>query len=116
MNAVIEVPRSLRSVSSKTFYRCDLYWPQARLAVEYDSDSYHSGADNIAEDARKRTALALQNIEVVTLTSRQILNPSELDSVAALLAKRLNVRLPKPTRKWRERNMQLRAQVLDFSR
>lgn len=45
-----------RAVTSKSSYRCDLYWSEHNLAVEYDSDDYHTGSDRIADDAERRNS------------------------------------------------------------
>jgi len=85
-------PKSKRG-SGKSYYVCDLFWPEANLAVEYDSDFYHTGADRIASDARKRQNLDSIGIKVITVTSRQIRNINEFDIVTKQIAEKLNKRV-----------------------
>ena len=93
MNAVVPVPDKDRAHVGKSFYRCDLYWPEARFAIEYDSNLHHTGAGRIAQDASRRTDLAYLGVEVATLTQGQVRDRRELDRIALLLAKRLGKRL-----------------------
>lgn len=46
----------------------DLWWEGARLDVEYDSNAFHTGPDQIARDARRRAALTSMGIDCVTVT------------------------------------------------
>jgi len=87
LNHDILVGKAAQKAAGKSRYCCDLYWPAAKLAVEYDSNAYHTGADRIASDAKKRNALDFMNIQVVTVTWAQIKNIVELKRVALLLAK-----------------------------
>lgn len=93
MNGVVSVEARYRSHVRKPYYLCDLYWPEARFAIEYDSNLHHTGAERIAEDAIRRIDLAYLGIEVATLTQRQAFDRREMDRIAQLLAKRLGIRL-----------------------
>ena len=83
---------ALRS-ASKSYYVCDLFWPDYDLAVEYDSDYCHTGTKNIAADSKKRNALALMGITVITVTKNQLYSRIELEKVARILANHLDKRL-----------------------
>ena len=93
MNAVISVSAKDRPFVKKSCYKCDLYWPEARFAIEYDSNLHHTGAERIAEDASRRADLAYLGVEVATLTQRQAYDRRETARIARLLAKRLGKRL-----------------------
>lgn len=56
-NHRIDPGRRWRGAADRGHYRCDLYWPDRRVAVEYDGGLAHTGADRIAADARRRAAL-----------------------------------------------------------
>lgn len=70
---------------------CDLYWPQHDLAIEYDSDEFHTGRDKINADASRRIDLALRNVEVVTVTKDQLYRAEAFDDVARLVAKKMGI-------------------------
>ena len=93
LNYGIEVPVGGRSSSRRVRYRCDLYWSEAKLAVEYDSDMFHTGSKRIAGDAAKRTNLTHAGVTVVSVTRSQIFDARRFDEAAALLAKRLGGRI-----------------------
>lgn len=60
LNARIDVSSKNGLNQSKRYYVADLYWPEARFAVEYDSDRWHVGPERIGQDAARRNALLFQ--------------------------------------------------------
>jgi len=99
---------------SKPYYVCDLFWPQANLAVEYDSDFYHTGADRIASDSTRRNALSALGIFPLTVTSRQLQNANEFANVAEQIAKRLGKRLRYDGRQFSIARRELRKVLLPY--
>lgn len=89
LNVAIAIPKAKRNLFMKDYYVCDLFWGDALLAIEYDSDQYHMGIDRIGNDAAKRNALELMGIKVVTVTNKQIKNNTELEIVARIVSKAL---------------------------
>jgi hypothetical protein len=53
------------------FIAPDLLWKDAKLCIEYDSDTHHSGSERIARDASRRDVLEELGLRVVTVTSEQ---------------------------------------------
>ena len=111
MNHAIPVPRHIWRAVGKRTLRCDLLWPEAKLAVEYDSDLYHTGADRIAADATRRTALAEMGFEVVTVANRHLRNAAEFQIIARHLGNRLGKRF-RPGPSWLSKHIELREQLL----
>ena len=93
MNRRIDNGQAARQRSGTAYHSCDLFWPEAGFAVEYDSDFYHTGANRIAKDAEKRNNLADLDITVITVTSRQVRIAAEFDGLARLIARKLHKRL-----------------------
>jgi very-short-patch-repair endonuclease len=93
LNHRIDVSDRAKKAASKTFYVCDLYWPDANVAVEYDSDAFHTGAQRIANDSKRRNALIFMGVQVVVVTRQQIYNSVEFNKVVRLLAKNLSKQL-----------------------
>ena len=79
--------------AGKAFYKCDLFWADANVAIEYDSDLYHTGADRIANDSKRRFDLDALGIDVITVTRSQIRNAVEFDGMVKRIAKKLGRRL-----------------------
>ncbi|MCL1896611.1 MAG: hypothetical protein FWG03_08705, partial [Clostridiales bacterium] len=82
-----------RPEPGKEYYVCDLFWPEARIAVEYDSNLYHTGADRIASDAKKRLDYKALGITPITVTSGQVRDAIEFEGVAKLIARGLQRQL-----------------------
>lgn len=117
MNRRVDVPGHLAWQVSSSYFCCDLYWESARLAVEYDSDSYHTGPERIFRDARRRGELSLLGVDVMTVTRAQVRNAIEFDKVAHAIAARLRHRLRLDRMvDWHARNRDLRARLLLSSR
>ena len=94
LNLRFDVEGEARRVSDKRFYRGDLCWEEARVALEYDdSDAAHTGSERIAADTKRRNALVYMGVTVLGVTRRQAFDFGELDKVACILAKLLGVTL-----------------------
>ena len=114
LNARIEPNRFARGTANKQCYYCDLYWHDARLALEYDSDAHHTGPERIAADAMRRNTLELMGIKVISVTNEQIKSSEETRKLAITLSKHLGAQLrlkePDFTRKFIELRKGLFAQ------
>lgn len=108
LNFRIDAPRRERAADGKSYYLCDLYWPQAKIAVEYDSDLEHTGPERIAEDAQRRNEVTGLGVTTVTATREQVMNPEKLDRIAHQLKRALHVR----TRSEREPNPCVRERLI----
>ena len=81
----------------------DLYWPEGDIAIEYDSNLHHTGAHRIAQDARRRNSMEMDNHQVVTVTNQQLAYAQGLDGIAHIIAKALNKRIRfSSENSWRE--------------
>lgn len=64
----------------------DLLWERPRLAMEYESDEFHTGADRITTDSRRRLALETAGYDVVTVTNAQMRSLRDFDAIAEHVA------------------------------
>lgn len=112
LNARIDVSSKNVLNQSKRYYVADLYWPEVRFAIEYDSDQWHVGPERIGQDAARRNALLFQGVNVVTVCSQQIMSESKMDDVAHIAARALGRSVRPRARDWRKRNRELRRVVL----
>lgn len=85
------IPLSVRDkkLLGKSHFICDLYWPDRRVALEYDSDTFHTGADRISHDSQRRNALAHQDVTVLTMTAQTFRNVDAFNKTGRILAKHL---------------------------
>ena len=98
LNHRLNLTRSEQVVAGRSFVKCDLYWENGNLGVEYDSDREHTGSDRISSDAARRGALAFANTTVITITRRQYNNLSQMTAIAKELAKLLGVQSARAAR------------------
>lgn len=105
-----------RGVAEKGHYRCDLFWPEQRVAVEYDGELAHTGADRIAADARRRAALQAMGVTVISVTRDQLYRPASFRRLAKTLQLMLGVRPRARCADYAERQHALRARVLGYER
>ena len=87
LNHRITVPKKAYAAVGSPFFICDLYWPQYRLAVEYDSSEFHEMRPSIAKDSARRNALSYLDVQVVSVTNEQIRDSQAFDHVARLVGK-----------------------------
>jgi hypothetical protein len=93
LNSTITPARSAKRSADKSHYRCDLLWPDYLLAAEYDSDQFHTGADRIASDSKRRNLLSSVGVLTITITREQIKDAVEFEKAVRLLASNLGKRL-----------------------
>lgn len=97
-------------------YRCDLFWPKAGFAVEYDSTLFHSGTEKLSADSIRRSDLALSGKEVLSVTKNQVYLIEEFDRVAKVVAGKLNKRLRYKNPQFSKAQGELRRQLLQQSK
>jgi hypothetical protein len=108
LNCRIVPVKAAKRSASKSFYSCDLFWSNIDLAVEYDSDLYHTGAERIASDSKRRNTLTSIGVLVITVTRKQIYSVVEFEKVARLIAGNMDRRLRFKNPKFADTHRELR--------
>lgn len=111
LNHTVRIPSPMAKWAGKCSYRCDLYWHQAAVAVEYDSD-LHTGSQQIAKDAKRREVLARLGITTISVTRLQMNNIEELRQIALHISKLLGVPKRYQSLELRERQRKLLGSLL----
>lgn len=101
--------------TSSGCYICDFYWPLSKLAVEYDSNLFHTGAERITEDSIRRSELLASGITVVSITLAQIKDREKMDNVVHLLARLTSKRIRFIEPQFTHANTALRKCILSRS-
>lgn len=96
----------------KRRYVCDLYWPESRYALEYDSTQFHADDERLNLDSARRSHLESAGIHVVSATRRQVYRVEAFDVLAQAVASALGVRLRSRARDVASRRAKLRQQLL----
>ena len=65
----------------------DLFWPEASIALEYDSDAFHTEKEKIRLDSLRRNQLGAQSVTVFTATAQHLSTLDALDELAAQLSR-----------------------------
>lgn len=112
LNHPVAISEKVRGRDVASTCRCDLFWPDAKLDVEYDSRLHHAGGEEQAKDSARRTALAYAGILVITVTSEQLHTRAELDKVAQAMAKSMGRRFRPRTKDWELKQIKLRSLLL----
>lgn len=116
LNHPVRISEKARGRDVGRTCRCDLFWPDAKLDVEYDSRLHHAGEAEQVKDSARRTALAYAGILVITVTSEQLHTRSEMDKVAHAMAKRLGRRYRSRASDWELKQIRLRSQLFGTTR
>ena len=92
MNPELVVPPNARLLYQHATVRPDLYWPDACFDLEYDGREAHD-ADAHWKDAARLGALAVMNVDVLTLTAPQLFDAAAFHEVAQVVAAKIGHRL-----------------------
>lgn len=108
LNHRVKLSPAEQNLVGKPYLKCDLYWPDRRVGVEYDSDLEHTGSARIASDARRRNTLTLTDTTLMTVTRIQYNDFRQLSATAAALAKLLRRRLQPTCKDYEAKQRRLR--------
>lgn len=91
MNQTVRLPRGTNNTGGHLV--CDLYWPQWKLDLEYDSNEHHAGEDRIGKDAQRRARLESIGITSINVSNSQVKSGEKFNQLAHSLAKITGKRL-----------------------
>ena len=97
MNYSIKLGKEQSRSTGRGEYRCDLYWKESAFALEYYGREWHTGASQVAYDARRQSDLQAQGIEVAVVTHEQLETPDLVEELAKKVARKVGSRIRKPT-------------------
>ncbi len=112
LNYPIKAISYINKSKGRSQYYCDLFWLSKKVAVEYDSDTFHTGPERITQDAIRRNALSTVGVTVITVSKRQINDTAELREIAEVLRRLLDKRLKYPVPEFIARHADLRMRLL----
>lgn len=76
--------------------RPDLCWPKAKIAIEYESKTWHSGEERFEQDSLRRNTIRSLGWDVTTVTRKEIGSLDKIEMIAESI--RLRMGLKKDTR------------------
>ncbi|MDR1815429.1 MAG: hypothetical protein LBR00_01945 [Clostridiales Family XIII bacterium] len=92
-NHEIAVSAEYRRASGRKSFFSDLYWEKEKLAVEYDSRTFHENDEALARDAKKQMALKAMGYHAESVNTAQLYDVNALRVCAEVFAKTLGRRL-----------------------
>lgn len=111
LNYRIDLGKRERRIAGKNYLVCDLYWPEAKLDLEYDGGD-HSDPEQMQKDSMRRDALVSMGITVITVTKWQLEDGGEMNAIAHAVAERLGKRLRYVDPEFTRANIALRKELL----
>lgn len=111
MNFEVQTNAAARAITGKSFFRCDLCWPEAKLDVEYQSREAHSGELSRISDSRRVNALDAMGWKVVCITNDELDSLSATDIIASTIRRHLGKRAQIRVADFHARKLRLRRQL-----
>ena len=112
LNPRIDLPAHVQRLTGNSVLFPDLFWPDTNIAVEYDSDKWHTGSSRIANDARRRNILVHLGITEICITKRQFNDLIAFDKTARISPVGFGIESIPAAREFCGRQMKLRKQLL----
>lgn len=75
-----------KHLGARRRYVLDLYWPELKLDIEYDSNAFHAHEEKLLLDSRRRAALEAMGITSINVASEQIRSSGAFNELAKQLA------------------------------
>ena len=111
LNRRIDIPKKYNLPGKRQFFVADLLWPDAKVAVEYDSDAVHAHKYGIYRDSEKRKMLISMGYTPLCITSIQLDSPSDLALAADAIRRALGKRRRPVPKDYDERVAALRKEL-----
>lgn len=109
LNRKIPTTDEIRKATGRSSFRCDLLWPEAGVAVEYDGNQHK---ERVGSDTIRRTALSELGIkEHIVVTMEQMRNQEQLDLIVKRLRRLLGIRKKATACDWSDARNDLRIQL-----
>lgn len=114
LNQRIDFDDTTRDIARRSYAVADLFWPHARIDVEYEGRAYHESPASMASDKARANALAHMGIRTISLFSEHIQYDHALYPMAQEIARALGVRMGphEQDSQSRERRLALRRSLL----
>lgn len=92
MNHRVEATLDARRIGGRSFYRCDLCWPEHRIDVEYQSDREHAGEAMRVRDSRRANALRSMGWTVVSVTNNEVESLTTIEALGEALRRAMGAK------------------------
>ena len=93
LNVRVELSSEAQAEAMRGHFRCDLLWPDSKVAVEYNGAWHYDAREQRDSDVVRSNILADLGISVAVVTAPQLYDADAFDAFAKRLAHRLGRRL-----------------------
>lgn len=94
----------------------DMLWTKGKVAVEYDSNQWHSGNDKFIKDSKRRNDILSLGYHVQSITFDEISSIVSMDSICETLRKTMKLRKSADPSNYPNRKLRLKTQFADIRR
>ena len=92
MNHRVNASSEARIIGGRSYFKCDLCWPESKIDVEYQSDESHEGKPMRIRDSRRTNALISMGWTVINITNNEARSLSTLEQISERVRKILRRR------------------------
>lgn len=110
-NKKLNFTHEARIISQRSHCYCDLYWEEAGLDLECQSNMIHGNSRSYISDFDRATALSQMGIDVLFASSAVLGNPQRFDALAQTIGRKLGCERRPKTPKQIEANRRLRQEL-----
>ena len=82
MNHRVNASSEARLIGGRSYFKCDLCWPERKIDVEYQSDESHEGKPMRIRDSRRTNALISMGWTVINITNNEARSLSTLEQIS----------------------------------
>lgn len=111
MNHEIACSPEAAAISDRRSLRCDLFWPDAKVAAEYQSRAFHAGDRSRIRDSRRANALQSMGITVISITNDELECIEATDVIAQTIRTARGQRFRTKVANYHARKLRLRRQL-----
>jgi hypothetical protein len=115
LNQPVKIGSYASGLTQRSKVVCDLYWPDQRLDVEYDSDQFHSDSRQRGLDSNRWSVLRKMGIKLVPVTTWQFKRPTEFEAVVKSIRSGLGLRAASYSNEVFWRRCRLRQRLINPS-
>ncbi len=112
MNAEVEIPEKLEGQVTHGRYHCDLFWPNSKVGLEYNSKEFHLNEEAVERDTSRVNNLLAAGVATVAVTRLHVRDPRKMDTIAHSLAAHMGKRLRTNYEDIEARRIALRKELL----
>lgn len=92
MNHEIALTPEARKLCRRRTLRCDMFWPQAKLDVEYQSRERHEGEESRISDSCRTNALLSMGYSVICVTNDELNRGQAIEVIAETIRRNIGKR------------------------